>query len=244
MPHEGDMTLDASNSAFVPDLITAFDSSDLSTAIATSTAPHTSLTLYDLPWNGDYTFEITGSQKGEFEIDIICESDSPTAAPTNNPTASPTDSPSPAPSSAPSPSPTSNPTTDPTMNPTAEPTADPTPDPTADPSAKPTGDPTIDPTINPTTSPSAAPTVTPSISPSMSPSDSPSAAPTGDPTVDPTADPTFNPSQRPTTPSPLHYGEMVCGETKTGDYNDEALVRHRFVFHLLSTVSVTFYGAE
>ena len=80
MPHEGDMTLDTSNSGFVPDLITAYESSDLSTAIATSSDPHTSLTLYDRPSNGDYTFEITGTDKGDFEIHIICELDSSTTA--------------------------------------------------------------------------------------------------------------------------------------------------------------------
>merc|ERR1719192_1862695 len=36
-------------------------------------------------------------------------------------------------------------------------------------------------------------------------------------------EPTWDPTSNPTTPSPLHPGEMVCGDTQTGDYNDEGL---------------------
>ena len=107
--------------------------------------------------------------------------------------------------------PTSAPTTDPTKDPTADPTADPTEDPTADPTVDPTADPTADPTGDPTTDP------------------------TKDPTADPSTDPTLMPSQSPTTPSPLHVGEMMCGETQTGDYNDEGLVCHHSVFSHDST---------
>merc|ERR1719242_587507 len=166
MLHEGDLILDASNSEFVPDVITAFESTDLTTSIGTSAAPHTSLTLHDRPWNGDYIFMINGTQKGQFEIHIFCESDSPTTAPTT------------APSMAPSRSPSFSPTTDPTVDPTADPTSDPTRDPTQIPTQNPTVEPTEDPTEDPSTDPTADPTEEPTVDPSSDPTLNPTAIPT------------------------------------------------------------------
>ena len=85
--------------------------------------------------------------------------------------------------------------------------------------------------------PTPNPTPAPTNNPTPAPTNNPTPAPTNNPTPAPTAFPT----KSPTTPSPLHESEMVCGEIKTGDYNDEELVCHRCELHFVSSDVVTFY---
>jgi len=101
MPYEGDLTLDASESDFDIDEITAYDSDN---AELTDTEDEPSvLTVRDLSPGGDYTFVIEGEegQTGTFDVTIRCSSDSPTNSPSEDPTKSPTPSPSANPSASP-----------------------------------------------------------------------------------------------------------------------------------------------
>merc|ERR1719242_2910568 len=101
-------------------------------------------------------------------------------------------------------------------------------EPTPEPSKQPSVDPTISPTVKPSNIPTPDPTLSPTSKPTASPSAEPSTTPTKTPSAEPTTSPTMNPSMDPTglpsTPAPLHDGELECGQTYTGDYNDDDLI--------------------
>merc|ERR1719334_1755714 len=101
-----------------------------------------------------------------------------------------------------------------TFLPTTQPSTSPsTDDPTSDPSSEPSREPSNEPTIEPSTEPTDGPTLVPS--------DVPSDVPSGSPT----------------TPAPLHEGELMCGMSKRGDYNDEQL---QFEVRMLFDGALTF----
>jgi len=202
MLFQGDMRIDATLSDFVFDEIEAIDSTDpTKTVLAkmTEQGSTNSLTLFDVQWNDDFEFTLTGAASGTFDVSIVCESDAPTSSPTDDPTADPTGSPS----ADPTADPTRDPSADPTVDPTADPTADPTTDPTRDPTADPTRDPSADPTTEPTVEPTLEPTAEPSTDPSAEPTLEPTMEPTTDPTEAPTTDPTQQPTQQPITSAPM-----------------------------------------
>merc|ERR1719334_24011 len=94
------------------------------------------------------------------------------------------------------------------------------------------------PTTQPSTSPSTDdPTSDPSSEPSREPSNEPTIEPSTEPTDGPTLVPSKVPSGSPTTPAPLHEGELSCGMSKRGDYNDEQL---QFEVRMLFDGALTF----
>jgi len=59
--------------------------------------------------------------------------------------------------------------------------------------------------------------------PTTNPTDDPTAIPSNEPTNEPTLNRTEVPSTTSSTPSPSHFGQMICGDTMIGDYNDDEL---------------------
>merc|ERR1719206_1450387 len=114
------MTLDATASDIVFDEIEARYMNDEDIVIARMTEQYTTnkLTLFDMAWNDDFIFTLTGAESGKFDLSIVCESDAPTTSPTTDPTTDPT----PAPTTDPTPAPTTDPTPAPTIDPTPAPT--------------------------------------------------------------------------------------------------------------------------
>merc|ERR1719391_1606396 len=76
-----------------------------------------------------------------------------------------------------------------------------------------------------------------SISTTFQPTIEPSTEPSTEPTDGPTLVPSDVPSGSPTTPAPLHEGELTCGMSKRGDYNDEQL---QFEVRMLFDGALTF----
>ena len=135
MPHDGDMTLDASGSDFDIFAIRATDSAgneirdeDRNADKCTVAAGH----------SDDISFVISGGEvTGTVDILIICESAAPTMSPSVDPTASPSE----------------NPSAEPTRSPSAEPSESPSADPSKAPTPSPSGVPTSEPSAQPTSSP-------------------------------------------------------------------------------------------
>ena len=78
MAHDGDMTLDATGSSFELGEIVAYETSDIAqTVLARMTEQGTTntLTLFDVAWNDDFTFTLSGPNSGTFDLTIVCESD-------------------------------------------------------------------------------------------------------------------------------------------------------------------------
>merc|ERR1719391_1260874 len=93
-------------------------------------------------------------------------------------------------------------------------------------------------TFLPTTQPSTDdPTSDPTSEPSGEPSNEPTIEPSTEPTDGPPLVPSDVPSGSPTTPAPLHEGELTCGMSKRGDYNDEQL---QFEVRMLFDGALTF----
>merc|ERR1719334_2027459 len=116
MEFDGAMILDATASGVAMSEIVAYYTDDpTQTVIARMTEQGRTnmLTLMDLAWNDDITFTLNGPESGNFDLRIVCESDSPTSSPSRNPSPSPTSAPTPSPSRNPTPAPSSAPTPSP-----------------------------------------------------------------------------------------------------------------------------------
>jgi len=253
MPYDGDMFVDLIESDFEIGSIIAYDSEGeqmdgLFEEGGLTVQDLTHNGDYIFRFRG-----VEGVEKGTFSLQISCSSDAPTKSPTSEPTDEPTDSPSADPSASPSTDPSAAPTAEPTDEPSADPSASPSADPTAAPSTEPTSSPTSEPSADPSAAPTTSePTVVPSPMPTDIPSEweappttTTTAAPTtsspttsspttatpttAEPTASPTtaapttAEPTAFPSSSPSTPAPLHEGELVCGDEVRGDLNDDRL---------------------
>ena len=78
MAHHGDMTLDATFSNFTMGEIVAYNSLDPEKTVVarmTEQGPANTLTLFNIAWNDDFTFKLTGLDSGTFALSIVCESD-------------------------------------------------------------------------------------------------------------------------------------------------------------------------
>ena len=104
----------------------------------------------------------------------------------------------------------------------------------------PTISPSIQPTLFPTTVPSINPTKVPSLNPTLSPTQVPTQI-TGGPSISPSIQPTASPSYLPTTPSPTHPDDLICGSHARGEYNGWPL---RFVVKMSSTGYLQFDASD